>query len=262
MKLFKKSMSLFVAAVLCMMCFFNTSISANAAEPTTFYLKYVSANNEWRYQEGEWKADGFHRELYYMHEKIKDGDIVVIDSTVDLILELDVRLSNLTVVSGKAAVVHAKGYDNVYILSGAVAAVNGDVTNAYVYGNASVNFNNNVGTLNVLSETDNSLYANINVLGTVDHLIGAGKDHTIYENYSYEKGALKIINGENKSDVTKFTSTPPATTTTPSTPATPSTNNNKSDEYDEVPKTGDSLFSPLWIVVIAAVCMIGAYKTK
>lgn len=259
MKLFKKAFSLFAVAAICLMCFFNTSISANAAEPTTYYLKYVSANNEWRYQVGEWKSDGFHRELYYMKQAIKDGDIIVIDSTVNLTLEVDVRLSNLTVVSANTAVVYAKGYDNVYVLSGSRCAINGDVTNADVYGNAVVNFNNNVGFLRILDEKGTNLQATVNCLGTVDHLYGGSLTTMVYENYSYEKDSLRIVDGVNKTDVTKFTSTPPTTTTT-ATP--PTTNNNNSNEYDEVPKTGDTLFNPLWLVVVAAVCMFGAYKLK
>lgn len=260
MKLFKKTFSLFVVAALCMMCFLNTSITANAAEPTTYYLKYVSANNEWRYQVGEWKADGFHRELYYMHQEIKDGDIIVVDSTVNLTLEVNVRLSNLTVVSANTAVVYAKGYDNVYVLSGSRCAINGDVTNADVYGNAVVNFNNNVGFLRILDEKGTNLQATVNCLGTVDHLYGGSPTQMVYENYSYAKDSLRIVDGVNKTDVTKFTSTPPATTTTP--PATNNNNSNDSNEYDEVPKTGDTFFNPLWLVAIAAVCMLGAYKLK
>ena len=241
MKLFKKTISIFVMAVLCFMCFFNTSITADAAEPTTYYLKYVSANSDWRYQVGEWKADGYHRELYYMQQEIKDGDIIVVDSTVNLTLELNVRLSNLTIVSANTAVVYAKGYDNVYVLSGSRCAINGDVTNADVYGNAVVNFNNNVGFLRILDENGTNLQATVNCLGTVDHLYGGSPTQMVYENYSYAKDSLRIVDGVNKTDVTKFTSTPPATTTTPSTPSTPSNNNNNSNEYDEVPKTGDSL---------------------
>ena len=44
-------------------------------------------------------------------------------------------------------VITAKGYDNVYVLDGTTAAINGDVSHAYVYGGARVNFNNNVDTL-------------------------------------------------------------------------------------------------------------------
>ena len=264
MKLFKKVFSLLAVAALCMGFFFSNSLTASAAEPTTYYLKYVSANNQWRYQEGNtWKADGFHRELYYMHEKIKDGDIVIIDSTVNLTLELDVRLSNLTIVSANTAVVYAKGYDNVYVLAGSIAAINGDVANADVYGNAIVNFNNNVGFLRVLDEKGTDLHATINCLGTVDHLYGGSPTQLVYENYSYAKDSLRIVDGANKTDVTKFTSTPPAATTTPSTPATNNNSNNSNNDYDDVPKTGDNGFmNPVLLVAIAAICAFGAYKLK
>ena len=59
MKLFKKAFSLLSVAALCMGFFFSNSLTASAAEPTTYYLKYVSANSDWRYQVGEWKTDEY-----------------------------------------------------------------------------------------------------------------------------------------------------------------------------------------------------------
>jgi len=257
MKLFKKSIALFAAALLFTLSFCSISITADAAEPVTYYLKYVAANSEWRYQVGTWESDNSGRELYYMEKEIKDGDVVVIDSPTNITLKLNVRLSNLTLVNTDTAVVHAKGYDYVYVLSGAKCAINGDVTNADVYGNAVVNFNNNVGFLRLLHETSPKIKATVSCIGTVDHVYAGSPTTLLFENYSYAENSLRIVNGSNKSDTTKFTTTPPAATTTPAAPAT-----GNADEYDDVPKTGDYRVNPLWLVCIAAVCGLGAYKLK
>ena len=258
MKLFKKVFSLLAVAALCMGFFFSNSLTASAAEPTTYYLKYDVPSSQWRFQVGTWSEDAPHRELYYMEQAIKDGDIVVIDGTQGIVLELDVYLSNLTLLNTNIGVVHAKGYDNVYVLNGTVCAINGDVKNADVYGDSTVNFNNNVGFLRILDEKGTNLQADISCLGTVDHLYGGSPTQLVYENYSYAANSLRIVDGRNWTDVTKFTSTPPATT-----PSTPATNNNSNNDYDDVPKTGDNGFmNPVLLVAIAAICAFGAYKIR
>ncbi len=258
MKLFKKTITLFVVAVMSLMFFFDSSIAASAEEaPTVWYIKYVDSISEWRFQKGTWADDGYHRELYYMHQDIKDGDTIVIEGTQGIDLTVKVRLGNLTVATTGISIVTAKGYDNVYVLNNASVAINGDVTNADVYDNCTVNFNNNVGTLRMLSERNYYLSSDVNVLGTVGHLHGEGTAYVLYDLYSIQANSLTIVDGVPNAPAGTYSTTPPATTATP-----PTTNNNNSNEYDEVPKTGDTLFNPLWLVVVAAVCMFGAYKLK
>lgn len=260
MKLFKKTFSLLAVVALCLGFFFSNSVTASAAEPVTWYLKYVNANNEWRFQKGSWEENGFHRELYYMYQEIKDGDTVVIDSTQGIELNVNVHLKNLTVANANIAIVTAQGYDEVYILNNTVAAINGDIKEAYVYDNCSVNFNNNVGSLRMLSDRNEFSNSSVNALGTVDYLYGKGKNYVAYEFYSFQANTLKIVDGIPYTQEGTFSTTPPATTTTPSTPAT-NNNSNNANDYDDVPKTGDNgLMNPLWLVAIAAICAFGAYK--
>ena len=258
MKRFKKTITLFVAAVMCMMCFLNNSAFASAEEEhVTYYLKYVTEKNEWRFQKDTWSDTGYHRELYYMHQDLKDGDLIVIDGPEKIELTVDVQLGNLTLLNTKQAVVYAKGYDVVHILNNSEGAVNGDVKYAEVYHNTKVNFNNNVEYLKVLNPYGGVVNTCVYVGGTLGHLYYGAKDVTFIEAYNFEAGSLYIEYGELKTDASKYTTTPPATTNPPA-----NNNSNNSNEYDEVPKTGDSRFNPLWLVGLAAVCMLGAYKLK
>lgn len=259
MKLFKKTIALVAAIALCVVPFFSSSMTVKAEDgPKTYSIDYVEALGQWRYQEGSWVDGNFHRELYYMYQDIKDGDIIVVSGNHDLTLDLNVRLSNLTAHSCGTIVVNSKGIDKVYIMDHCTIAINGDVTYAEVYGSSKVNFNNNVGTLKILSERENLLYASINVLGTVDYLYGGGKDYMHFEHYNFEAGSLVISEGSVKTDASKYSKVP-VTTPAPA-PSTPATGN--SGEYDEVPKTADMHFNPLWLVGMAAICFVGAYKLR
>lgn len=261
MKQMKKSIMFFAVALFCMVPFFAASMTAQAAEPVTYYLKYVDNEDEWRYQVGTWQDGGSHRELYYMKQDIKDGDLVVVDGYEPLDLSVDVRLNNLTVVHGSHIVVAAKSFDNVFVINGSTAAVTGDVTYAEVYDASICNFNSNVGTLKVLSEKENELKASVAVVGTANHLYAGGKDYKHFEFYSFAANTLRIENGSLKTDKANYSETPQATTTTTTTPST-GTSSGSSSEYDDVPKTGDARFNPMWFVMIAGVCLAGAYRLK
>lgn len=259
MKRFKKVIALVAAIALCVVPFFSNSITAKAEGATTYSLKYVESLGEWRFQEGTWSESGFDRELYYMYQDIKDGDIIVITGGhKDLTLELNVRLSNFTSIDCGTIVVKSPGIDNVYILNQSTVAINGDVTYAEVYDYSNVNFNNNVGTLKVLSSKDDNLHANINALGTVNYLCGSGANYKLYEYYNFVTDSLRITNGYVNTDESKYSKEPVAAPApAPSTPAA-----GNSSEYDEVPKTADMHFNPLWLVGMAVICFVGAYKLR
>lgn len=264
MKQLKKSIMLFAVALFCMVPFFATSMTAHAAEPVTYYLKYVEDKGEWRYQTGTWQDGNSHRELYYMKQDIKDGDLVVVDGYEPLDLSVDVRLSNLTVVHGSHIVVSAKSFDNVFVINGSTAAVTGDVTYAEVYDASVCNFNSNVGTLKVLSEKEDTLNASVAVIGTVDYLYAGGKNYKHYEFYNFKANTLRVESGALKTDKANYSETAQATTSTNASTNTSANtgSGSSSSEYDDVPKTGDIRFNPLWLVMIAGVCLAGAYRLK
>ncbi len=250
MKRFKKVLALLVAALFCVLPILSQPITAEAAEePITYYLKYLPADGEWRYQQlTAWDDKDNNGPLYYVWHHIKDGDTIVIDGAGQSIdLDLYVRLANLTVINVDILRVNATGIDEYYQHNG-VCVLNTDVKNAYVYNNSVCNFNKNVNDLNILGSAD--INASVGCLGTVGHLLGKSDYQTFYECYNIAAGQLKLEDGSFRTE-SKYYSTTAPTTSAPST-STPSTGNN-SGAYDDVPKTGSSNM-PVWLMAIAVVC--------
>lgn len=258
MKHLKKALCLFAAFAFCLTSFLSVPLKANAEETaTTYYIKYVPASGEWRFQLGTWDPSGYHRELYYMYQDIKDGDLLVIEDAdgVPLDLTVNVHLSNLTIVRGVQIVVTANGIDDFYCINDSTCAINADIENAYVYDACVCNFNKNVSKLELLSEKNDLLSATIAVVGTLDHVIASGKSYTHFEHYAFEKNTFYMKDGTLKTDASHYSKTPVATTPAPVTP-------DSGNEYDDVPKTGDVRFNPLLLVLIAGICFAGSYKLK
>lgn len=263
MKKLKRFVSLLSAAVLCTL-FPNTNVlTVSAEEPTTYYVKYY--DDEWRYQVDKWTEDGEDRSVYYMMQSIKDGDLVVIDcnnSGKKADFEFSTKLSNLTVLQNCTAVIKAPSIDQCYILADSTCAINGDVSEAYVYDDATVTFNNNVKNLRIIEKTDGK-EANVTAGGSVSYLVRiTSKDKISYEAYNIAPGKLVIEDSDLETDEAYYSKTPtaaPGNNTQAST--TTQTTSNTSDEYDEVPKTGESNFA-LWLLGIAGVCLLGKRALK
>ena len=139
MKKLKKIVTLLTLAAVCLTAPAFGKITVKAAEPNTYVLNFSPSKGEWRFKPASsWSEEVQDRELYYMMQEIKDGDYIVVQNDVDcnpLNLNVPVRLGNLTIKNSvKTPVITAKGYDNVYVLDGTTAAINGDVSHAYVYG--------------------------------------------------------------------------------------------------------------------------------
>lgn len=271
MKNVKKFFSLLAAAALLVMLPGSNALTASAAEPTTYYIREI--DSEWRFQpNATWDDTAAHRELYYMEQDIKDGDIIIIDGSVDNSpINVPVRLSNLTVINSDPLVLTAKGIDNCYILDQNVAAINGDVTNAYVYGISKCNFNSNVTNLEVIGNGSdlNNLNATVAVLGTVSHLKASDSDGVYFEYYNFPANKFYMENGTLKTDAAYYsTAAPsgaPAPTAQPSANAQASAQTSSkpsSGDYDEVPKTGDSNHTILLLTGIAAVCLGAKFALK
>ena len=280
MKRLKKFAALFTLAAVCLAVPGLGKMTAKAAEPTTYVLNYSESRGEWRFKlASSWSEEVQDRELYYLQQDIKDGDYIVVDNDTDcnpLNLNVSVRLGNLTVKSAtKTPVVYAKGYDSVFVLDGTSAAVNGDVSHAYVYGGARVNFNNSVDTLEMIgtsNDSSNNLHAYINCAGTVNHLIARDNrdQSTFYEAYSFTSGKLVIEDGSLKTEdqyYSKTASAAPAQTTAPAATEQPAqataapSQSTAASEYDDVPKTGESPVM-FWLLGAAAVCLAGGYTLR
>lgn len=267
MKKLKKLVVLFAAALLMVLPVLSQPLTAQASNPTTWYLKYVDSIDQWRFQKGTWdEVNGYHRELYYMHQDIKDGDIIVIDGNHHIDLEVSVRLSNLTILNPDTSVVTAASIDNFYAGGDGSSAINCDVTNAFVYEKCSVNFNKNAAYIEVIGKEGPQ--ANVAGIGTIGQVKGWDGTNVSYEIFNVAAGKLRIQSGKLTTDAADYSTTASGTpasgstaaTTTPSTTTTSS--GSSAAEYDDVPKTGDSLINPLWFLAIAAVCIAGCWKLE
>lgn len=270
MKKLKKLVTLLTLAAVCLTAPALGKITVKAAEPTTYVLNCSDTNGEWRFKMAStWSEEVQDRELYYLLQNIKDGDYIVIENDVDcnpLNLNVPVRLGNLTIKSThKAPVITAKGYDNVYVLDGTTAAINGDISHAYVYGGAKVNFNNNIDTLEMYGYGSeyNNLHAYITVVGTVNHL--SAKDgqtmQTYYDYYNFAAGKLFTEDGSLRTDAQYYSTTAPAATAEVSQPAATAQPAASSSAYDDVPKTGESVL-PLYLMSIAVLCAVSGYALR
>lgn len=281
MKKLKKIVTLLTLAAVCLTAPAFGKITVKAAEPATYVLNYSSSKGEWRFKPASsWSEEVQDRELYYLMQDIKDGDYIVIQNDVDcnpLNLNVPVRLGNLTIKNTfKAPVITAKGYDSVYVLDGTTAAINGDVSHAYVYGGARVNFNNNVDTLEMYGYGGgyNNLHAYITVVGTVNHL--SAKDgqtmETYYDYYNFAANKLFTEDGALRTDAQYYSKTAPAATTEAATtevaqpaaaaqPAATAQPAASSSTYDDVPKTGESALS-IYLMVAAVLCVVSGYALR
>ncbi len=303
MKRLKTLVSLLAAAAM-LLLMPNTDLpQVSAAEPVTYSLKYVEANNEWRYHVGPWDDNNSgHRELYYLKESIKDGDVIVVEGgDQGLTLELPVNLSSITFNHSHLAVITAKSVENVYVLRDSVAAINGDVKNAHVYDNAVVNFNNNVTNLYITKEICGQ--QTIAVVGTVDYVKTSDAEKIYNEMYNFQANSFRQEEGILKTDASKYSMVPvptapivpgdpaatlpvvpvdptvtlpvvptvpvdptvtvPVVPTAPATPVAPVVPVTPADSlYDDVPKTGEPLALPGLLVMGAGICFGGAYLLK
>ena len=256
MKNFKKILSILAALVLCLLPLFSTPISANAAGGTTYYVKYVPSLNEFRYQLGSWEEGQEHWHLTSLTANIKDGDLLVIEDNADvgINLNVDVSLSNLTVVDGNLVLVSAKKITDYYALNGSTSSITGDITNAYVYDNSVANINNNVDNVIIINSKGDLLEATVAVAGTCNHIVASGKSYKHFELYNFKANTLRVEKGTLKTDAGNYSTTSSASPNTPS--------NTTGDEYDDVPKTADVRFNPLWLVLLSAICFAGSLFIK
>ncbi len=263
----KKLFSLFAVALMAVMIFTINAAPTEAASPKTYMIKYddafVTDQWDWIYQEGnQWNEDLPNRELYYLTlDQLKDGDhIIVLDDEAPEVGEftIDYNLGSLTFTNYSSAIGHVKSVQNVYVCDYARAIVNGPVNNAYVYKGSIANFNGDVNLLEHYYKDE--LDITVGVGGKLNRFYVHTDGRTKYNLYAFT-GPLLMEQGDLKTHSDYYLTTPPAGTTTPSAPTATTPSAPAADEYDEVPKTGDSL-AFLWAFGLAAVCFAGSYSFK
>lgn len=278
MRKFKKIVSLLAAAAVLAIAPGANALKAEAATPTTFYVKYDTSKDEWRMQVNEWKDDYEGRELYYLNEgdeKVKDGDIVVVldnedSDTGSKEIHINAHLSNLTINRAHAVVAVGGGIDECYVFGDSYAAVTSNVTNAYVYDNASCTFNSNVTNLNLIATQSNEVESNVTVGGTVTYASLANAGGVLKQYYNFLAGTFHHDDASGLMTATYHYSNDPNTNAysapevpassvpTPAGSSTPAQGNtSSSNEYDDVPKTGESNMI-VWLFAISAACFAGS----
>ncbi len=257
----KKLFSLFAAALFAVMSLNLSTLTVSAEEPVTYYVKYNPEIEDWWYQiSSTWDNNLNGMNMYFMHEALKDGDHVIVEGTSgEQELHLDANLGSLTIISNAKCSVFADGIQDCYILSGAASNIHGNVTNGYLYDFSVCNFYNDCTNLDI-SYTDLPTIA-VNVVGKCNNFKVHSEDNSTikYQLYNFTK-ALSFNDCQLENNANEYSTTPTPSSTAPvvtTTPAAPST----SDEYDDVPKTGES-GTYLLAFGIAAICFAGSFVLR
>lgn len=265
------------AAVLLTLLPQSNVLTVKADGPETYSVVYVAgAYNEWRYQPGSaFDASKGHGSLGELSLKLKDGDNVVVYQLDDPNKELNlgsVKLGNLTVFQNTGAIIITGGVKDCYVLAGAYTAISGDITTAYIYdapitdpSTTACTFNNNVIDMYLYLSRDPGTAISCN--GTVGHFCATFADNgdPYAEFYNFLAGQVIFVDGHfnvpdwgcSSSPSEEYLQEKATAETKPATAQAPSTGKNTSDEYDKVPKTGDS--SPVfWLLLASAACFGGS----
>lgn len=275
-KKLKLFVSMLAAAAMLVLLPGRGVMTVSAEEAKTYSIKYIGGDiNDWRYVPGSTFEEGmYHRELYYLKtEDFKEGDHIVIyagETAPNMELHLDdFKLGSLTVYQNATVVIFTAGIRDCYVLAGAYAAINGDVTNAHLYDNVTCTFNNNV--LDMVLHTGSEPHSNISCAGTVgmfqvleDPDNSKGIFYDIPKNtMRYTDGTIQFPNwaASPSEAYLQAKGTSAGTTTAPEATPAPAPAGDTSSEYDEVPKTGDNSLA-LWLTGLAgaaAVLFAGSY---
>ncbi len=273
MKRMKAIVTLF--AVVAMFLLPAAQMKAEAADPVTFAVKCLGS--EWRYQANTSKFDEAygHRELYYMHQEMKDGDIVVVYSESDSSPDLNLgtaKLSNVTVVTTgpKHVIIYAGGVEDMYVLANTSVSINCDVTRGHVYDSGICSFNGNVKSITHYKDHRGST-ANIGCTGIVEHFRMCSMDanYTYFQLYNFHEGKFEMVNGNITTPDWAFSWNDPNNGAAPATPA-PAAPQAPAQQpaqqpaaggYDSVPKTGDANMM-LVLFGAASACLAGSYGLK
>ncbi len=252
----KKLFSLFAVVMMAVLSLNLNALSVSAAEPTTYIVKYDVATDDWYYQVGsKWNDEVTERQMYYMTLEMKDGDYVVVEAPEGSpTLELDFHLGNLTVKPNDACTVKAKSIKDCYVLSGATATINCDVTNGYLYDFSTANFNKNCDKLEISYSDEKTV--SVAVVGTCKDFYAHNEANTKVKYHVYNFTApLYLKKGVLQNSTSEYSIDPASAPAAPSAPAA------GADEYDDVPKTGETN-AYLFAFGLAAVCFLGSYSLK
>lgn len=268
----KKLFAFLTAALFLVMSLNINALTAEAADPKTYYVKYYPDKKAWYYQPGNtWSEEIAGRELYYMTLDFKDGDYVVVEGHGDFPhLNLDFHLGNLTVVTGTALAVECKSIKDCYVLIEAVASITAPVENAYVYSKAKANFNSDCYNIEMVYPNDREPDMGVNIVGKCNYLYCHNDYLTKYmvwnftEPVKFEGGILHTGWWAYSKEPQTVTTPSLAPTAAPEAPAPAPANPAPAAPQgvlDDVPKTGQS-FNYIFALGAAVLCLAGCFSLK
>lgn len=211
MKRIHRFLTLSLTAALFLLAPLVGTITASAAEPKTFQLKYDADLGGWRSQcLPQWDASRETGDLNFVLYNAQNGDNVVIDSSgaPGLDITFTQALANITVMgSGSCIVIHSdQPLKDFYAIQGAIVALNIETENAYVYDNCVCNLNKNVKNLNLIAATQ--LAMNVAAPGSVESCTITDLYGNTTSIYNLPGGALRVENGVLKTDPQYYSTTP------------------------------------------------------
>ena len=286
-KFVKKLAACMAAAALLMLLPQGNAVTVHADEPSSYAVKFVP-DKGWvfQYYTNTFDDSAECAEIRYLRDYAKEGDVVVVYNDVGTFVPLDLsgtHLSNITLVQNtQQTILNAGTVDDLYVLGGSYCAINGNVKNANVYDLSVCTFNDNVGTLTIyaLDSTHKWVTSTVSCAGTVDHYIATTMEENapIYHDcYSFAEGTFNVKDGTLTTAAINYSLVPPAeptvapdaavTPTAPEAEAAPSAPEASQgsiaappasdDEYDDVPKTGESFLCQL-LLLASITCFAGS----
>lgn len=245
------------------------SLKAFAAEPATFHITYD--------RDSDPNGDGWYVSLWlpesdpsfddeqapkvmdFFYGQVKAGDLVVVNNSETSVPALDLgktRLGNVVLSTGTEFVMIQAGSIDVFdALPGSSGSISASIANANLYDPASINFNNDVGNI-VITSSEEDIVGTVGCSGTVGSLtykLSNGNSDTLY---NFKKDTLHIEYGKVQTAEENYSTEPsaaPQPTAAPAAPSQPSSGTS-SNEYDQVPKTGDTN-TAAWLLCAGALCM-------
>jgi len=241
------------------------TLTAKAAA-TTFTVKYVPENSEWRVQPlSSWDATKGHGDLGYLYTNVKDGDVIVVvgdSSSPALKLSIGAKISNVTIYGVTNGVTYETGSEvtDVYVLKGSIATLDGYCKNVHVYDDSSCNVFKDADLVQACKES--TMTMNISAVGKVGHYQTVDNGTVLKDYYNVATNTLRVEKGELKTDAANYSLTATATgTTTPSKTSTGTATGTTNNGATVSPKTGESSYAIL-LFAGAIFCFAGAFVTR